>query len=119
MYQFKKIFVVNKKLNLIQYSNSIYFISKKTTTKNNNQKLSMIECNNNNDFIENSMDKLSVDSNANNNNITILPENIHGHFFMKKTFHKPTYCHHCAEMLWGLIGQGFVCEGLDDFFCLF
>lgn len=35
----------------------------------------------------------------------------HGHFFIKKTFHKPTYCHHCTDMLWGLIGQGFVCEG--------
>jgi diacylglycerol kinase (ATP) len=35
-----------------------------------------------------------------------------GHFFSKKTFHKPTYCHHCTEMLWGLIGQGFTCEGL-------
>ncbi|KAK3087762.1 hypothetical protein FSP39_010295 [Pinctada imbricata] len=34
----------------------------------------------------------------------------HGHFFIKKTFHKPTYCHHCTDMLWGLIGQGFVCE---------
>jgi hypothetical protein len=35
----------------------------------------------------------------------------HGHFFVKKTFHKPTYCHHCVEMLWGLIGQGYCCEG--------
>ncbi|CAH1776092.1 unnamed protein product [Owenia fusiformis] len=34
----------------------------------------------------------------------------HGHFFAKKTFHKPTYCHHCTEMLWGWIGQGYVCE---------
>lgn len=34
----------------------------------------------------------------------------HGHFFSKKTFHKPTYCHHCTEMLWGLIGQGCICE---------
>ncbi|XP_064653188.1 diacylglycerol kinase theta-like isoform X3 [Lineus longissimus] len=34
----------------------------------------------------------------------------HGHFFVKKTFHKPTYCHHCTDMLWGLIGQGYVCE---------
>lgn len=34
----------------------------------------------------------------------------HGHYFTKKTFHKPTYCHHCTEMLWGLIGQGFICE---------
>ncbi|KAF7494403.1 Diacylglycerol kinase theta [Sarcoptes scabiei] len=34
----------------------------------------------------------------------------HGHYFSKKTFHKPTYCHHCTDMLWGLIGQGFICE---------
>ncbi|XP_076252002.1 diacylglycerol kinase theta isoform X1 [Rhynchophorus ferrugineus] len=34
----------------------------------------------------------------------------HGHAFHKKTFHKPTYCHHCGDMLWGLIQQGFVCE---------
>ncbi|CAH1127087.1 unnamed protein product [Ceutorhynchus assimilis] len=34
----------------------------------------------------------------------------HGHGFQKKTFHKPTYCHHCGDMLWGLIQQGFVCE---------
>ncbi|XP_076356051.1 diacylglycerol kinase theta-like isoform X1 [Tachypleus tridentatus] len=34
----------------------------------------------------------------------------HGHFFVKKTFHKPTYCHHCTDMLWGLIGQGYICE---------
>lgn len=34
----------------------------------------------------------------------------HGHYFTKKTFHKPTYCHHCADMLWGLIGQGYFCE---------
>lgn len=34
----------------------------------------------------------------------------HGHVFSKKTFHKPTYCHHCTDMLWGLIGQGYICE---------
>ncbi|XP_041361075.1 diacylglycerol kinase theta-like [Gigantopelta aegis] len=34
----------------------------------------------------------------------------HGHFFTKKTFHKPTYCHHCTDIMWGLIGQGYVCE---------
>ena len=34
-----------------------------------------------------------------------------GHFFVKKTFHKPTYCHHCTDILWGLIGVGYVCEG--------
>lgn len=37
--------------------------------------------------------------------------NGHGHFFVKKTFHKPTYCHHCTDILWGLIGVGYVCEG--------
>lgn len=35
----------------------------------------------------------------------------HGHYFSKKTFHKPAYCHQCTELLWGLIGQGFFCEG--------
>jgi hypothetical protein len=39
------------------------------------------------------------------------PYENYGHFFVKKTFHKPTYCHHCVEMLWGLIGQGYYCEG--------
>ncbi|XP_055679633.1 diacylglycerol kinase theta isoform X7 [Lutzomyia longipalpis] len=33
-----------------------------------------------------------------------------GHSFGKKTFHKPTYCHHCSDLLWGLIGQGYICE---------
>ncbi|KAL5283231.1 DGKQ family protein [Megaselia abdita] len=33
-----------------------------------------------------------------------------GHTFGKKTFHKPTYCHHCSDLLWGLIGQGYICE---------
>ena len=39
------------------------------------------------------------------------PYENYGHFLVKKTFHKPTYCHHCVEMLWGLIGQGYCCEG--------
>ncbi|KAF0288821.1 Diacylglycerol kinase theta [Amphibalanus amphitrite] len=33
-----------------------------------------------------------------------------GHFFVKKTFHRPTYCHHCTDLLWGFIGQGYICE---------
>ena len=33
------------------------------------------------------------------------------HTFGRKTFHKPTYCHHCSDLLWGLIGQGYICEG--------
>ncbi|XP_039448499.1 diacylglycerol kinase theta isoform X2 [Culex pipiens pallens] len=32
------------------------------------------------------------------------------HSFGRKTFHKPTYCHHCSDLLWGLIGQGYICE---------
>ena len=39
------------------------------------------------------------------------PDENNGHFFAKKTFHKPAYCHHCLELLWGLIGQGYYCEG--------
>ena len=36
----------------------------------------------------------------------------HGHSFIKKTFHKPTnYCHYCSELLWGLMGQGYACDG--------
>lgn len=38
----------------------------------------------------------------------------HGHSFSKKTFHKPTYCHSCTDMLWGLIQQGYICEGKGD-----
>ena len=47
-------------------------------------------------------DPLTTDAQVQENN---------GHFFVKKTFHKPTYCHHCVEMLWGFIGQGYYCEG--------
>lgn len=34
-----------------------------------------------------------------------------GHRLTKKTFTRPTYCHHCTEMLWGFTNQGYVCEG--------
>ncbi|XP_071810852.1 diacylglycerol kinase theta-like isoform X4 [Apostichopus japonicus] len=33
-----------------------------------------------------------------------------GHNLVRKTFHKPTFCHHCTEMLWGLLKQGYSCE---------
>ncbi|KAL9892043.1 diacylglycerol kinase theta isoform 8-T8 [Glossina fuscipes fuscipes] len=34
-----------------------------------------------------------------------------GHTFVKKNFHKPTYCHHCSDLLWfAVIGQGYICE---------
>lgn len=34
-----------------------------------------------------------------------------GHRFEKKTFTRPTYCHHCTDLLWGLTNQGLICEG--------
>ena len=57
------------------------------------------------------------DQNASPTN-TLESKTGHGHFFTKKTFHKPTYCHHCTDILWGLIGQGYVCEGKVDFHVL-
>ena len=40
----------------------------------------------------------------------------HGHYFLKKNFHKPSYCHHCSDLVWGLLGQGYVCEGILKLF---
>jgi hypothetical protein len=57
---------------------------------------------------------LSLDTDCTNTNQQ--PYENYGHFFVKKTFAKPTYCHHCVEMLWGLIGQGYYCEGKNLFF---
>ncbi len=37
----------------------------------------------------------------------------HRHSFSKKTFHKPTNCHYCSDLLWGLMGQGYICDGKD------
>ena len=34
---------------------------------------------------------------------------IGGHNFKKKTFTKPTFCHYCSDMLWGLTNQGLQC----------
>ena len=35
----------------------------------------------------------------------------HGHSFVIKTFRTPTNCHYCGELLWGLMGKGYICEG--------
>ncbi|VDK29512.1 unnamed protein product [Anisakis simplex] len=35
----------------------------------------------------------------------------HGHYFVRKTFGKPTYCHHCCDKIWGMLTQGYACEG--------
>uniref|UniRef100_A0A1I7ZXI1 diacylglycerol kinase (ATP) n=1 Tax=Steinernema glaseri TaxID=37863 RepID=A0A1I7ZXI1_9BILA len=40
----------------------------------------------------------------------------HGHYFQKKTFGKPTYCHHCCDKIWGMLTQGYVCE-VCNFVC--
>lgn len=33
-----------------------------------------------------------------------------GHRFGRKSFTRPTYCHHCTDLLWGLTNQGLICE---------
>ena len=38
----------------------------------------------------------------------------HGHGFIRKTFRTPTNCHYCTELLWGLMGQGYICEGISE-----
>uniref|UniRef100_A0A672KCQ0 Phorbol-ester/DAG-type domain-containing protein n=1 Tax=Sinocyclocheilus grahami TaxID=75366 RepID=A0A672KCQ0_SINGR len=35
--------------------------------------------------------------------------NAPGHCFRKVTLTKPTFCHHCSDFIWGIVG--FVCEG--------
>ena len=44
--------------------------------------------------------------------IVTLYQEATSHCFTKKTFHKPVYCHHCTDLLWGIIGQGVICEGM-------
>lgn len=34
----------------------------------------------------------------------------HGHYFVKKTFGKPAYCHHCCDKIWGMLTTGYSCE---------
>jgi hypothetical protein len=58
----------------------------------------------------------SLSLNTDCSNTNQQPYENYGHFFVKKTFAKPTYCHHCVEMLWGLIGQGYYCE-VCNFIC--
>ena len=58
----------------------------------------------------------SISLNCDCTNVNQQSNENYGHFFVKKSFHKPTYCHHCVEMLWGLIGQGYYCE-VCNFIC--
>ncbi|KAL3990847.1 Diacylglycerol kinase accessory domain family protein [Acanthocheilonema viteae] len=40
----------------------------------------------------------------------------HGHYFVRKTFGKPTYCHHCCDKIWGMLTQGYACQ-VCNFIC--
>uniref|UniRef100_A0A1I7SZW6 Diacylglycerol kinase n=2 Tax=Caenorhabditis tropicalis TaxID=1561998 RepID=A0A1I7SZW6_9PELO len=40
----------------------------------------------------------------------------HGHYFVKKTFGKPAYCHHCCDKIWGMLTTGYSCE-MCNFIC--
>lgn len=33
------------------------------------------------------------------------------HCLVVQSYRTPTFCHHCGEMLWGLVRQGLKCEG--------
>ena len=37
-----------------------------------------------------------------------------GHEFKKRSYYKPTYCHHCSELLWGIMSQGCQCTGINN-----
>ncbi|THD27831.1 Diacylglycerol kinase [Fasciola hepatica] len=40
-----------------------------------------------------------------------LRDSFQGHSFVKKNLHKPATCHHCSDLLWGILGTtGMVCE---------
>ena len=34
-----------------------------------------------------------------------------GHQFVKKNYFQATYCHYCSELVWGIKGPGYCCEG--------
>ncbi|KAA3677994.1 diacylglycerol kinase (ATP) [Paragonimus westermani] len=38
-------------------------------------------------------------------------DSFQGHSFVKKNLHKPAACHHCSDLIWGILGTtGMVCE---------
>lgn len=42
----------------------------------------------------------------------LVKDSFQGHSFVKKNLHKPATCHHCSDLLWGILGTtGMVCEG--------
>ncbi|KAF8569380.1 hypothetical protein P879_05998 [Paragonimus westermani] len=35
---------------------------------------------------------------------------VEGHSFIRRNLHKPACCHHCGEVIWGILSTGFQCE---------
>uniref|UniRef100_A0A667XQS4 protein kinase C n=1 Tax=Myripristis murdjan TaxID=586833 RepID=A0A667XQS4_9TELE len=42
---------------------------------------------------------------------TVNEMKIRPHSLVVQSYRTPTFCHHCGEMLWGLVRQGLKCEG--------
>ncbi|XP_045556451.1 serine/threonine-protein kinase D3 isoform X2 [Salmo salar] len=42
---------------------------------------------------------------------TVTEIKIRPHSLAVQSYRTPTFCHHCGEMLWGLVRQGLKCEG--------
>ncbi|KHJ40318.1 hypothetical protein D918_09624 [Trichuris suis] len=55
-----------------------------------------------------------VEEYAENNSGDVVSVQGRGHFFVRKNFGKPTHCHHCCELLWGILSQGYICETAFD-----
>uniref|UniRef100_A0A5S6R0V6 Diacylglycerol kinase n=1 Tax=Trichuris muris TaxID=70415 RepID=A0A5S6R0V6_TRIMR len=51
-----------------------------------------------------------VEEYAEKNSGDVVSAQGRGHFFVRKNFGKPTHCHHCCELLWGILSQGYICE---------
>uniref|UniRef100_A0A8C6V0I4 Phorbol-ester/DAG-type domain-containing protein n=1 Tax=Neogobius melanostomus TaxID=47308 RepID=A0A8C6V0I4_9GOBI len=42
---------------------------------------------------------------------SVTEARIHPHSLVVQSYRTPTFCHHCGEMLWGLVRQGLKCTG--------
>ncbi|XP_028984067.1 protein kinase D4 isoform X1 [Betta splendens] len=42
---------------------------------------------------------------------TVTKVRIRPHSLVVQSYRTPTFCHHCGEMLWGLVRQGLKCDG--------
>lgn len=46
---------------------------------------------------------------------TVTELRIRPHSLVVHSYRMPTFCHHCGEMLWGLVRQGLKCDGTVEF----